>query len=135
MKFTDESQIPTITKEDFGKMIAATRTYTVLILHAGPRYEAPGPGRSSEVTGIITAHAMRNTAMQKAGLMPIVCPIGDGTNTTGIGVFDLTVEETTKVMDGDPAVQAGVLTYELHACFSLPIVAPQATSEGGTQYV
>lgn len=126
MEFTDESQIPPITKEEFAQMIGATRQYTVAILKAGPRYEKPGPERSPEVTAIITSHAMRNRGMQKVRLLPVVCPIGDGTDVTGIGVFDLSVADATRVMDGDPAVQAGVLTYELHPCFSLPIVPPAA---------
>jgi len=124
VEFSDESQIPKITMEQFAQVVAATRPYVVLILKAGPRYEMPSPERSPEIQAVIGAHAMRNSAMQKAGLMPIVCPIADGSGVSGAGVFDLSLEDAARVMDGDPAIQQGVLTYELHPCFSLPIPLP-----------
>jgi hypothetical protein len=113
-----------LTKEEFGEVLASTRSYVVLVLRAGPKYEAPGPRRSPEIQTVIAAHAMRNSALQKAGFMPVVCPIADGTGVTGIGVFDLSQEDATRVMDGDPAVKAGILAYELHPCFSLSIPLP-----------
>jgi len=116
--------IPVVSEDEFARVIAATRPYVVLILKAGARYETPGRARSPAIHALIAAHAMRNSGMQKAGLMPIVCPIADASGVTGVGVFDLTVEDATRFMDGDPAVQAGVLTYELHTCFSLPIPSP-----------
>lgn len=72
------------------------------------------------MTQIITAHAMRNAAMQKAGLMPVVCPIGAADGTAGICVFGLSLGDAARVMDGDPAVQAGVLAYDLYPSFTLP---------------
>ena len=37
-----------------------------------------------------------------------------------IGIFNAPVEEVKKIMDEDPAVQAGVLIYETHACRGFP---------------
>jgi len=49
-----------------------------------------------------------------------VCPIADGSNVAGVGIFNANIEEVKKLMDEDPAVQAGVLIYEVHACRSFP---------------
>jgi len=124
VEFVNEGQIPEDTRDEFVQVIGSARPYVVLILKAGPRYEMPGPDRSAEIHEIIGAHAMRNWAMQKSGLMPIVCPIADGSGITGAGVFDLSLEDAKRVMDGDPAVQADVMIYELHSCFSVAIPLP-----------
>ena len=65
-------------------------------------------------------HGRRNAALLEAGLMPIVCPIADGSGVTGVSIFDLSVEEAERVMSRDPGVEAGVFTYELHPCRSFP---------------
>jgi hypothetical protein len=44
----------------------------------------------------------------------VVCPIGDGSGVTGVGVFRADEDAVRAILDGDPAMQAGVLTYELH---------------------
>ena len=48
--------------------------------------------------------------------MPIVCPVNDGGDVAGIGVFTTGLEETKKIMDEDPGVKAGIFAYEVRAC-------------------
>jgi hypothetical protein len=38
----------------------------------------------------------------------------------GISIFDTDVAEAERIMSGDPAVQAGVLTFEVHQTQSFP---------------
>ena len=90
------------------------------ILKAGPNFLPPGPDRTSGVTKIIWAHGKRNYALRSAGLMPIVCPIGDGSGVAGVSIFAADPEEVDRIMSGDPAVQAGVLTYEIHPTRTFP---------------
>jgi hypothetical protein len=104
----------TITDEFMRKMISATRQYCIVVLKAGPRRNEEG------VETIIWEHGRRNFALRTAGVLSIVCPISDGSNVAGVGIFNATVEEVKKIMDEDPAVQAGVLIYETHACRSFP---------------
>jgi hypothetical protein len=52
-------------------------------------------------------------------LLSIVCPVGDD-QVAGVGVFNASSGEVDRLMREDPAVQAGVLVYELHACHSFP---------------
>lgn len=120
MKYTDESSLPQLTDEEFNQELTKVRPYTVCILKAGPSFERPRPDVQSDVTRVIWQHGKRNVALHRAGLMPIVCPIGDGGEITGVSIFALTPDEVERVMAEDPGVKAGVFTYEIHACRSFP---------------
>ena len=103
-----------ISDEQFRQLVATVKAYTAVILH-------PGPNRNAEVAdAIIYQHGMRNARMHLDGTLPIVCPTADASDSSGLGIFNGTPEEVTAIMDADPAVQAGVLTYELHPVRSFP---------------
>jgi len=106
--------LPTITDEYMLQMRATTKPYTVMILKATPKLREPGADK------IIWEHGRRNHALRSDGVLSIVCPIADGGEVCGIGIFNATVEETQQIMDGDPGVQAGIFTYEIHASRSFP---------------
>lgn len=119
--YQGEDSLPQLTAEEFNAELAKVRQYSACVLKAGPKFELPGPeSRSAAVAEIVLQHGRRNMALYKAGLMPVVCPISDGSGTTGIAIFNLTPEDAVKVMDEDPGVKAGVFTYEIHPCFSFP---------------
>ena len=52
--------------------------------------------------------------------LSIVCPIADDGEWRGVGIFNASVEEVTRLMDDDPGVQAGVFTYEVHPARGFP---------------
>ncbi len=104
----------TITDESMRQRISAARNYCIVILKAGPKKNEEGAEK------IIWEHGRRNFALRADGVLSIVCPISDGSNVSGIGIFNAPVEEVTKIMDEDPAVQAGVLIYETHPCRAFP---------------
>jgi len=103
-----------ITDEFMQLSLAKTKSYCIAILKAGPKRQEPG------VNKIIWEHGRRNFVLREEGLLSIVCPITDDSELAGVGIFNLNVEETKKIMDDDPAVQAGVLIYELHPCRGFP---------------
>jgi hypothetical protein len=107
-------QLPTITDEFMRQSMTTTRPYTVAILHKGPAYDPP----RSDAT--IWEHGRRNFALRAAGLLAIVCPVRDATSTAGIAIFAADPAEVERILEGDPAVQAGVLTYEAHPSASFP---------------
>jgi hypothetical protein len=72
------------------------------------------------VADLIWEHAKRNYALYLVGLMRIVFPIGGGSGTTGVGIFDSDPEEADRIMRQDPGVKAGLFTYELHATQTFP---------------
>ena len=104
----------TITDEFMRRTLSTTRNYSIVILKAGPNKHIDGAEK------IIWEHGRRNFELRAAGLLPIVCPISDGSDVSGIGIFNAPIEEVKKIMDEDPGVQAGVFVYEIHACRSFP---------------
>ena len=103
-----------ITDEFMRQMMSTTKNYCIVILKAGPKRNADG------VEKIIWEHGRRNFALRAEGVLAIVCPISDGSNVSGVGIFNATVEEVKKIMDEDPGVKAGVFVYEIHECRSFP---------------
>lgn len=104
----------TISDEFMRQRIAGTRNYCLAILQAGPQRNAEGADK------IIWEHGRRNFALRADGLLSIVCPIADGTNVAGVGIFNAPLAEVKKIMDEDPAVKAGILVYEVHVCRGFP---------------
>jgi hypothetical protein len=104
----------TIADEFMREMIAKTKGYCVVILKAGPNRNMPG------VEKIVWEHARRNFALRADGVLSIVCPVADGSDVSGIGIFNADAEEVKKIMDEDPGVKEGVFVYEVHPCRSFP---------------
>ena len=103
-----------ITDEFMHRMLSKSKNYCIVILKTGPNKQMDG------VEKIIWEHGRRNFALRADGVLPIVCPVSDGSNTSGIGIFNASAEEVQKIMDEDPGVQAGVFVYEIHPCRSFP---------------
>ncbi|MDR3573696.1 MAG: hypothetical protein P4L50_07535 [Anaerolineaceae bacterium] len=103
-----------ISDETMQRMLAATRSYSVVILKATPKRSEPGADL------IVREHGRRNFSLRADGLLSIVCPVSDGSEIRGVSIFNASVEETKKIMEDDPAVKAGLFTYEVHACRSFP---------------
>ena len=104
----------TITDEYMRERLVHTRPYTVVLLRRTATYRRP------EVDAIVWEHGRRNFSLRADGDLVIVCPVGDGSEVCGIGIFTCDLDRTREIMDGDPGVQAGVFTYELHPCRSFP---------------
>jgi hypothetical protein len=120
VNYTDDSELPDGTDEMLQQALPTTKPYTIVVLKAGPKFPMPDQDRSSEVAKIIWAHGKRNYALHLAGLMPVVCPVGDGSGVTGISIFDASLEDVDRIMGKDPGVQAGVFTYDIHPTRSFP---------------
>ncbi|HEY3420669.1 MAG TPA: hypothetical protein VGK23_08970 [Methanomassiliicoccales archaeon] len=104
----------TITDEFMKEKIGQTKNYCIVLLRAGPNRDMEGADK------IIWEHVRRNFSLKMDRIMPIVCPVNDGTGFHGIGIMDRTVQEARQIMDDDPGVKAGVFVYELHQCRSFP---------------
>ncbi len=120
MKYTDDSRLPVVTDDMLKESLIRALPYTVIILTAGAKFSPGGPGRDPWVAQTIWQHGKRNMALREAGLLAIVCPVADGTNVTGIGVFAATGEDVERIYAQDPAVKAGVLNYEIHPTRAFP---------------
>lgn len=103
-----------ITDDFMRQMISRTKNYCVVILKAGPNRNKAG------VEKIIWEHGRRNFVLRADGLLSIVCPISDGSDVSGIGIFNASINEVKRIMDEDPGVKEGIFVYEIHACRSFP---------------
>lgn len=103
-----------ITDEFMREMITKTKHYCIVILRHGPNWNKAGEEK------IIWEHGRRNFALRRDGLLPIVCPVSDGSNVSGVGIFNASVDEVKKIMDEDPGVKEGLFVYEAHDCRSFP---------------
>lgn len=108
------SKMSEITDEYMHEMIGKSKYYSIIILRHGPNWNRPGAEK------IIWEHGRRNFALQKDGLLPIVCAVSDGSNLSGIGIFIGSIEEVIKLMAEDPGVKEGLFVYEVHDCRSRP---------------
>lgn len=104
----------TITDEYMKEMMATTKPFTIVILKKGPNFTRP------DAMTIIWEHGRRNFSLKADGLLPVVCPIRDESEVAGIGIFTSDTEETKKILQGDPAIEAGILVYEVHPTRTFP---------------
>ncbi len=103
-----------ITDEYMQQMIAGTKEYSIVILKAGKNRHMVGADT------IIREHGRRNFALRAEGVLSIVCPVRDESDVHGIGIFNAKTDRAREIMDEDPAVKAGIFTYEVHPCRSFP---------------
>ncbi len=101
------------TDEMMRERLGQAASYTIVLLRRGERYGTDGDDK------IIWEHGRRNMSLQADGLMPIVLPVGDD-SLAGVGVFVDDAETVRSIMEDDPAVRAGVLTYTVHPCRGFP---------------
>jgi HD superfamily phosphodiesterase len=108
-----EKTIP-VSDEFMQQMISQSKEYSIVILKRTQQRDEP------DVEKIMWEHGRRNFTLRANGLLPIVCPVSDGSEISGVSVFSASVEETKKMMDEDPGVKAGVFSFEVHPCRSFP---------------
>jgi hypothetical protein len=104
----------TYTDDMMRERLAKAASYTLVMLRVTDKYGMAGTDK------IIWEHGRRNMELQADGVMPIVCPVGDETGLAGVGIFVDGLDEVRKIMDGDPAIQAGILSYSVHPCRGFP---------------
>ena len=104
----------TITDESMRERLNALKPYTVVLLRTAAGYGEPGADK------IIWEHGRRQFSLRSDGVLSIICPVADDTELAGVNIFNASAEETTRLMEADPAVIAGVLRYELHPINSFP---------------
>jgi hypothetical protein len=102
-----------ITDDYMRERLAKARTFTLLVLRPTPALSEPN------ARPIVWEHGRRNMALQAAGVMAIVCPVGDE-QISGIAIFNTGVDEAAAFMADDPGVQAGIFTFDLHPCRGFP---------------
>lgn len=106
-------RLPAISDEFMRERIEKTKPYTLVLLKKTSEFRQP------DVDPIVWQHGRRNMALERHGVLAIVLPVG-GDELAGIGIFDATPEEVTQIMNGDPGVQAGIFTCDVHPARGFP---------------
>jgi hypothetical protein len=104
----------TIPDEFMQQIRAASKTYWRMILRQGLQWEQLDRDK------IIWEHGRRNFQLRADGVLSIVCPVTDGHNLKGIGIFNATADETNRIINHDPRVKHGVFTHEVYPCRDFP---------------
>jgi hypothetical protein len=107
-----------ITDEYMREQLGRSAAYTVALLHRGPAYATDG------ADAVIWEHGRRNFALRARGVLDVVVPLPPAPGVTeglaGLAIFSVPPDEVRALLDADPAVEAGILTYELHEGRSFP---------------
>jgi uncharacterized protein YndB with AHSA1/START domain len=116
---TDNSHVrgvplPLVSDEFMRERLAASRSYTAVLLRATDRLIRP------DVDPIIWEHGRRNFALREQGVLPVVLPCTDDSDWAGLAVFAAAPEDVRAIMDTDPGVAAGIFNYELHPVRGFP---------------
>ena len=103
-----------ITDDEMRERLAQSRDYTLALLRVaeGADLAAARP--------LLWEHGRRNFGLRAEGLLPLIFRAADDSDWAGVGVFTASPDEVERILADDPAIQAGVLTYELHPMKSFP---------------
>ena len=102
-----------ITDDYMHDRIGKAMPYALVLLRPAPGYHRP------ESRQIVWEHGRRNMALQAAGIMPIVCPVGNDV-LSGMCILHTDPDSARALMADDPGVQAGIFTFEVHPCRGFP---------------
>jgi len=87
-------------------------SYYFVLLTRGPEWTAD---KTPATEKIQAAHLANITKLHDAGKLVLAGPFTDNGNWRGIFIFKTSsIEETKSLIENDPAVQAGRLSYEIH---------------------
>jgi hypothetical protein len=115
-----DMHLPQVSDATLMESLQNLQAYVVVILRKGPRFPAGALEPDSDAMRTIWSHGKRNFALRVAGIMPIVCPVNDGSEICGVGIFARSLDSVEHIMRADPGVTAGLFTYELHATRTVP---------------
>ena len=104
----------TISDEYMKSMLSTAKPYTIALLKPGRKPNHP------DAQKIIWEHGRRNFALRSSGILSIVCPVTEEGSVNGLYIFNTGKEDVKEILDGDPAVEAGIFVYEIYPCLGFP---------------
>jgi uncharacterized protein len=108
---------PEITDEFIQKASSSGRKYCVRLYKAGPNQDQP----PEEADRIQMEHLRYLFQLRAEGKVLINGPVVDDPELKGVAIFNTTdKDEVRRLADGDPAVKAGRLMYEVFHWYGLP---------------
>ncbi len=106
-----------ITDEVVQKTVATGKQYCLRLYKAGPNRDQP----PAEAEKIQMEHLRYLLQLRAEGVLLVNGPVVGDPVLKGVSIFNTTdVEEVKRLSEGDPAVKAGRLVYEMYMWFGLP---------------
>lgn len=102
-----------VTDEEMYALLATSQDYCLVVLH-------PTELKDESARPIVFEHGRRNMELRRDGKMPIILRVTTDADIAGLGVFTTNEAETRAIMEDDPAVLAGLFTYEVLPVKSFP---------------
>ncbi len=91
------------------------RAYTLVVLHRTPARDAQGADK------VVWEHGRRLFELKRDGIVDVVCPADeDSSGVSGVCILSVDAAKAREIMDADPAVKAGIFTYDVHSVRGLP---------------
>ena len=109
-----DQPLPWISDDQMRARLGGSAAYTMVVLLPTDTLVRP------QVDPIIWAHGRRNMALIASGVAPIITPVTAPGGPSGFAIFRTDPDETRRILDGDPAVTAGIFTYEIHPLRGFP---------------
>jgi uncharacterized protein YciI len=108
---------PEITDEFIQQAGASGKRYCLRLYKAGPNRDQP----PEEADKIQLEHLRYLFQLRAEGLIVINGPVIGDPELAGMAIFNTTdKEEVKRLADGDPAVRAGRVVYEVYDWYGLP---------------
>jgi hypothetical protein len=104
----------TIDDATMRRRLSETKTYALVVFRKGRNWQA------ADAKEIVWEHGRRNFELRESKKLAIVCPLAGDSEIRGIALFDAALDETVAVMNEDPAVKAGVLSFDAYLCSGFP---------------
>ena len=119
-------ELPTISDDYMRSWLAHVQGYTLVILRKTHRY------RPSATDPIVREHGRRNMALERSGLLAIVCPARDDSDLAGICIFAVSPHRAAEILSEDPGVKAGIFSFGVHSVVGFPGSCLPADSDVNT---
>lgn len=107
----------TATPEFIQKEISQGKQYCLVLLKKGTDTHLD----SAKLVQMQMQHLQTLFTLKLQGKLPIFGPLTEDIDLRGIGIFNLTDKtEIAKLLDADPYIKSGAMTYEIYNWFSIP---------------
>jgi hypothetical protein len=104
---------PTVTDDQIEQLAATAKPYSLLQLSWAANRHQEG------AEAIELEHQRRMVSLRVEGVIAVLCPVVSDI-VAGVAIMTQTPEQAAATMAADPCVQAGMMTYEVFACFGFP---------------
>lgn len=102
-----------VTDQQIQDLAATARPLSIAILAWGPNRGMDG------ADAVELEHQRRMVTLRADGVIAVLCPVVSDA-TCGVAIMTVSPEEAGEIMAGDPCVQAGMMSVQVHPCAGFP---------------